>query len=204
MKNFVVITLMLPAFLQGLWAQSTAAFPTMDAQWNVYLEYSVQEHPTDTVLLRYVLDGDTSINGLEYVRLCLKSSEDESAILTPVGGLREAEKKIYYIGDDFMVYLNPNFDACEPGFLSHNNTIAEHPSKIKLYPNPLAQKLTIENAGGENIRLRLIDRAGRTIVEQALHGATTTLDLTIAPDVFLVQICRDDGTVVLTKKMIKQ
>lgn len=302
-----IVLLLLLTIVHGLYGQRYHEFPTANVQWNVYFEYSVQEHPTDTVLLRYVLEGDTTINEVNYVRLCLKSSEDEAAVLTPVGGLREAEQKVYYIGDDFMgypsgeelvlydfgkqagdtvfhsrayfsiiesidsveinqhyrkrfkisatsrnsnyyfpneeywiegigsiksgllghvtaiptccyqywehvcfkendilVYLNPNFNACEPGFLSHNNTIAEHPSKIKVYPNPFTQKLIIENTEGENFRLRLIDRSGRVVVEQTLIGTTTILDLTIAPNVYFVQICKDDGTLVLTQKMIKQ
>jgi len=72
------------------------------------LEYSLSESPTDTVLLRYTLHGDTSINQVNYKKLCLESGDTLNPEIEAIGGLREQDKKIYFIGQDFLG--NPHYE----------------------------------------------------------------------------------------------
>lgn len=104
MKQLIFTISALLTFSTGLKSQNYIPFPTENAQWNVYLEYSISESPTDTVLLRYVLNADTTINQIKYNRLCLKSNDSDTASITPIGGIREKDKRIYFIGEDFLGY----------------------------------------------------------------------------------------------------
>jgi len=86
----------------GLNGQNYYPFPVENVNWNVYLEYSLHENPTDTVLLRYTLHGDTTINLVNYKKLCLESGDTLNPEIETIGGLREQDKKIYFIGQDFL------------------------------------------------------------------------------------------------------
>jgi hypothetical protein len=77
-------------------------FPTENAQWNVYLEYSISEAPTDTVLLRYFLCGDTTVNQINYKKLCLEKGSLANPARGLAGLIREQDKRIYYKGTDFL------------------------------------------------------------------------------------------------------
>lgn len=104
MKKPALILIFILTILQGVKSQNYVAFPTEGAHWNVYLEYSIHESPTDTVLLRYVLNSDTIINQVKYNRLCLEVGNLNSPTIRPIGGIREENKKIYFIGNDFLGY----------------------------------------------------------------------------------------------------
>jgi len=104
MKRLTLVAILILTIIQGLKGQNYVAFPTKDVQWNVYMEYSIHENPTDTVIMRYVFDGDTTINQIKYNKLCLKRTDSDTSTITPIGGLREENKKIYFIGNDFLGY----------------------------------------------------------------------------------------------------
>lgn len=104
MKQLIFTIATILTFSTGLKSQNYVPFPTENVQWNVYLKYSISENPTDTVLLRYVLNADTIINQVKYNKLCLKSNDSDTASNTSIGGIREEDKKIYFIGKDFLGY----------------------------------------------------------------------------------------------------
>ncbi|NCA80112.1 MAG: T9SS type A sorting domain-containing protein [Sphingobacteriia bacterium] len=66
----------------------------------------------DTILLRYTIKGDTTINEIVYNKLCLVSGDTINPRIRAIGGIREENKKIYYIGetilantyDEFLLY----------------------------------------------------------------------------------------------------
>lgn len=103
-------------------------FPTENAQWNVYLEYSISEAPVDTVLLRYFLCGDTTENQLNYNKLCLEKGSLANPVQELAGLIREQNKKIYYKGTDFLgfpheeEYLLYDFDVQEGDTVWHTNS----------------------------------------------------------------------------------
>ena len=88
----------------GVYAQKYFPFPTENVNWNVYLEYSISENPTDTLLLRYTLHGDTIINQVVYKNLCLESGDTLNPKIESIGGLRETDQKVYFIGQDFLSF----------------------------------------------------------------------------------------------------
>ena len=72
-------------------------FPTENAQWNVFYTLSLSSSaPTDTTLLQYSLQGDTTINGIVYRKMCRNIGSIANPIYRSVGGLREQDKRIYY------------------------------------------------------------------------------------------------------------
>ncbi|MCF8359057.1 MAG: T9SS type A sorting domain-containing protein [Prolixibacteraceae bacterium] len=74
-------------------------FPTENVNWNVFYAGTCEEAPPDTILLRYTIHGDTSINEIQYSKLCLETGDTINPKVRTIGGLRESEKKIYYIGE---------------------------------------------------------------------------------------------------------
>lgn len=99
MKQYLLLSLIALLLTFNLKGQEYVPFPTENCRWNVfYAGTCSEEEPPDTLLLRYTLHGDTTINEISYRKLCLESGDTASPKITPIGGIREADKKIYYCG----------------------------------------------------------------------------------------------------------
>ncbi len=77
--------------------------------------------------------------------------------------------------------------------------------KVKLFPNPVSNKLSIYLVGDNNRKiLTLYDLSGKAIYTQQLTDMFTTLDLQrIAKGTYLVKVANTDGKVLYTEKVIK-
>ncbi len=309
MKQLIFTITTLLTFSTCLRSQNYVPFPTENAQWNVYLESSISERPKDTVLLQYVLNSDTTINQIEYNRLCIKSNGSNTASLIPIGGIREKDKRIYFIGNDLLGnphngelllydfniqvgdtvfhndngsffsiieamdtveingeyrnrykispdshnnnfyfpddeywiegigsikagllghitmvptccyqfwehicfkenevvnYLNPTFSDCSASnFLMDVNLFKTDP-QIKIYPNPVMNQLQIENNPNENLKIKIIDISGRSIIEQPINETKTIIKLDIRSGIYNILITNKIGQITLTQKIIKQ
>lgn len=78
--------------------QNYVPFPSENIQWNVFYASSMYGSPTDTILLKYTIQGDTIINEVPYHKLCKNIGSDEYPQYIFAGGLREQDKKVYYYG----------------------------------------------------------------------------------------------------------
>ncbi len=96
---FLLILLALP-----ISAQQYVSFPTENAEWNVLNEYSYVDYPFAKVstLLKYTLRGDTIINDISYKKICLIKGISENPVYIGVGGLRESNKQIFYVGQGYF------------------------------------------------------------------------------------------------------
>jgi len=77
--------------------QKYVPFPTENAEWNVLLSRSIDysfSKPYITSIINYFIQGDTVINNKTYHKLYNKSDTSNK---TFKGGLREEEKRIYYL-----------------------------------------------------------------------------------------------------------
>lgn len=85
------------------WGQTYVPFPTENAQWNVRFSTNPFEFPLqlETTLLQYSLQGDTIINSISYKKVCLNTGTPENPVYVGVGGLRELNKKIYFVGGGY-------------------------------------------------------------------------------------------------------
>jgi hypothetical protein len=98
--NLIWMIWVLPFYLsQG---QEYVPFPTENATWNICLLDGCSYPSTDTIQRRYGLHGDTTINNINYNRLCIERGDTANPEIEPIGGLREKNKKIYYYGKDFL------------------------------------------------------------------------------------------------------
>ncbi|NLA24764.1 MAG: T9SS type A sorting domain-containing protein [Bacteroidales bacterium] len=108
MKQTILIFGLILTITQSLKSQDYVPFPTENVNWNVFFKGTCDEMvPVDTILLRYTIHGDTTINGVEYSKLCLETGDTINPIIKIIGGLRESDKKIYYIG---ATILGGSFD----------------------------------------------------------------------------------------------
>jgi hypothetical protein len=289
----------------GLKCQNYVSFPTENVNWNVYLLSTCDEGPPDTILLRYTLHGDTTINEISYRKLCLERGDTSNPKIQAVGGLREENKKIYYIGQTFVgaesnreyllydftkqigdtirhdsfggfysvvlgidsipigdsyrkrfevdnhwfyhnpdyivegigsvlngllghisdiptcgfhywehicfrengevKYLNPSFNDCFPKMFFTKIYLLSRESEIKLYPNPIDNKLLIENNTNEHeLIIKIIDMNGRTMIEEKLIDKSLTVDLKIVTGIYNVIILNNKGQILLKRKIIKK
>jgi hypothetical protein len=104
MKLLAEVEEMGESYFNIFWAENLPyiPFPTENAQWNIYLEYSISEAPIDTVLLRYFLSGDTTVNQINYKKLCLEKGSLANPVRELAGLIRQQDKKVYYKGTDFL------------------------------------------------------------------------------------------------------
>jgi len=101
-------------------------FPTENAQWNVFYASSYNDSPMDTTLLQYSLQGDTTINGTVYRKMCRNIGTIANPIYKSVGGLREQDKKIYYYsGYGYTKYIGPIINGSEKLLYDFNKKIGD-------------------------------------------------------------------------------
>lgn len=89
------------------WSDLTyVPFPTENAEWNMFYAYSYTGGQMDTTLLQYSLQGDTTISGIVYRKLCRNIGSLAVPMYKGVGGLREQDKRIYYVGESSYQFYN--------------------------------------------------------------------------------------------------
>ncbi|MEI6752967.1 MAG: T9SS type A sorting domain-containing protein [Paludibacter sp.] len=96
MKQFMLCLLL--AGSVAIQAQKYVPFPSGNAQWNVFYASAFNQIKIDTTLLKYSLQGDTTINGISYHKLCKITGSDANPQYVFAGGLREQDKKVFYYG----------------------------------------------------------------------------------------------------------
>ncbi len=77
--------------------------------------------------------------------------------------------------------------------------------KVKLFPNPVADKLSVYIVGDNSRKeLKLYDLNGRIIYAQTVNDMFTTLDLKkIAKGLYFVKIVKSDGKVLYSERVVK-
>jgi len=98
MKKLILYLLIIVS--SGLSAQKYVPFPTENAQWNIHyketdawLSYGVIK----SIILNYVLQGDTIINTKTYQKLYLKTISSGLVEMKLKGLIREENKRVYLI-----------------------------------------------------------------------------------------------------------
>jgi len=105
-----VIVFLLLGISLSVSAQKYVPFPTENAAWNVFYAYSYNGEPMDTTMLQYSLQGDTTISGKLYRKVCRNIGSHLDPIYKWVGGLREQDKKVYYFGLSYYEKLGTTFN----------------------------------------------------------------------------------------------
>ena len=77
-------------------------------------------------------------------------------------------------------------------------------TNIKIYPNPVANELQIENHTGKKLSLKIIDITGRTIIDQPLSDVKSAINLNASPGVYSVLVMDKMGERMLEEKIVKQ
>lgn len=94
------LVLIINLSLQG---QEYVPFPTENVNWNVFYSGTCNEEtPPDSILIRYTIHGTISINETQYANLCIENGDTANPEIQPIGGLREADKKVYYLGQTIL------------------------------------------------------------------------------------------------------
>ena len=101
MRTLLVIFIVLTSVII-IDAQDYIPFPTMEAHWNIYLEYGAHDLNPEVSLLRYSIGGDTTLNNYSYKQIIRELGDLLNPLTEYIGALREEEKKIYYQGFDYL------------------------------------------------------------------------------------------------------
>lgn len=76
-------------------------------------------------------------------------------------------------------------------------------SEVRMYPNPAADRVTIDLQNTTANKIRMVDLYGRIVVEQDVDGQIEIIDLSnLANGMYFVQIC-NNGKVTATRKLMK-
>ncbi len=102
MKQTTIIFGLILIINQSLKSQDYVPFPKEKVNWNVFYVGTCQDAPPDTVLIRYTIHGDTTINEIQYSKLCIESGDATNPKIHGIGGLRESDKKVYYRGQTII------------------------------------------------------------------------------------------------------
>ena len=108
-------------------AQQYVSFPTENAQWNVFYASQWDFSPMDTTLLQYSLQGDTIINETIYRKVVRNTGTLSNPVYNGIGGIREQEKKIYYVGYSYIEKMGilHNYDNREILLYDFNKEIGD-------------------------------------------------------------------------------
>lgn len=106
MKKLTSLFSLLIVALLSLNAQEYVPFPTKNVNWNIFYDGTCEEAPPEKALIRYTLQGDTTLNGYTYTLLCREKGDTINPTVTPIGGLREEDKRIYFVGNPTDIYYN--------------------------------------------------------------------------------------------------
>lgn len=106
-------------------AQKYVPFPTENAQWNIFYASSLYGSPTDTTLLKYSIQGDTTINEVTYHKLCRNIGSNESPRYIFAGGLREQDKRIFFYGFGYSKFSSGNFPSEEYLLYDFNKVVGD-------------------------------------------------------------------------------
>jgi hypothetical protein len=74
-----------------------------------YYVGTCQEKAPDTILIRYAIHGDTTINDISCRKLCIEGGDTINPKIRSIGGLREENKKIYYSGETMLAATNEEY-----------------------------------------------------------------------------------------------
>ncbi|OJX87678.1 MAG: hypothetical protein BGP01_03670 [Paludibacter sp. 47-17] len=111
----------------SLAAQKYVPFPTENAQWNVFYASRWNFSPMDTSLLQYSLQGDTIINETIYCKVVRNTGTLSNPIYNGIGGIREQDKKIYYVGYSYIEKMGilHNYDNREILLYDFNKEVGD-------------------------------------------------------------------------------
>jgi len=91
-----------------MFSQQYMPFPTENAEWNVRFTATPEDFQEvhSNSLLKYTLRGDTIINNVSYKKVCMIVGTAGNPVYVGVGGLRESNKQIFYVGQGYLVDAN--------------------------------------------------------------------------------------------------
>ena len=85
-----------------------------------------------------------------------------STFVLPANGNQYALLCFYM--DDELVYLNPKYSDCNGDLINSINVVTDNKSKVKLYPNPSNNNVTVEFQGNLNVdAFEIFDMKGSLI-----------------------------------------
>jgi len=307
MKNLIISTILILLAIPNLKSQDYYSFVSEKPQWNVYLENSMCQTSVDTSLLRYYFEGDTTINDTTYHKLVLEKGDTVNPKIRTVGGIREVDKKVYYIGEDQLghpsykeillydfskeigdtifhdktsgylnfyseileidsikigdkfrkrfkvdnhwfyhnpdywvegigsikngllghitdiptcgyrywehvcyqengetMYLNPSYSDCYPNNIISSINTDLRVENIKIYPNPVLNKLHIKNIpDNEKWSIKIINSLGQPIFENKLNSKNNHIDLSNENGLFIIILMDSNGQIIKSEKIIK-
>lgn len=102
MKQILTTILIIVSFCDFSFAQDYVPFPAEETSWHVFYAGTCIEGPNDTIVYRFILQGDTLIDNILFHTLWVSVGDTLIPTILPFGAIREEDKKIYYIGNTML------------------------------------------------------------------------------------------------------
>lgn len=102
MKQILTAISIIVIFCGVSFAQEYVSFPTENASWHVLYSGTCHEGPSDTVVFKFTIQGDTLVDETAYRALFLSIGDSSKQVTIAFGAIREEDKKIYYTGNTML------------------------------------------------------------------------------------------------------
>lgn len=125
----------------------------------------------------------------------------ENGVLTvfpKVGGA--AELKIT-ANDGWQGYKTYTYSVSTPNVVEE---IGNNAYGIRIYPNPVSDKVYVETGNRKDLSLKIIDINGQVVIHKQLHEANAEIEMNVTPGVYNVLITDKPGQMLIKQKIIKQ
>ena len=135
-----------------------------------WTEYTAQRFPNDRRGVSSTGPGEFTPNDTLKVTYAFVFGRDYST-----NGAQAGINKMLERADSIRSYFNQ--DLLHPcGFPVSINEISEESKYFSIYPNPGNNHVNIEQSGAETLYIRIVDFAGKTLVQKTSNGSHTSID----------------------------
>ena len=98
-----------------------------------------------------------------------------------------------------------NFDLCTQAISTNTENVLSDDNKIRLFPNPASNHITISSEAGERINLKILDSQGRIIMTDISFKQEHIVSLeNVMTGIYFVHITLENSDFIYTKKFVKQ
>ncbi|WP_303922891.1 T9SS type A sorting domain-containing protein [Draconibacterium sediminis] len=119
-------------------------------------------------------------------------------VLPKVGGVTEVK---ITANDGWQGYKTYAYSVSTPTAVEG---IANNEADIRIYPNPVSDKLYVEAESMKDLSITIVDINGRVVIKKQLNETIAEIEMNITPGIYNVLITDRAGEMITKQKIIKQ
>lgn len=110
---------------------------------------------------------------------------------------------VCYKENEEVMYLNQSYSDCYPINVRTSVNTDLRLEKIKIYPNPVSNKLHIDNIPeNEDWRIKIVNSLGQSVLENKLNSNNNHIDLSSENGLLIIMLIDSNGQLMKSEKII--